>query len=548
MNKHFGPGGHDAEPVELRKPTDEKAAFLANREPESKQPAAAVHKRVRGSARSGRASFQQAKSPSPKRSIFTNCGKAERREKPAKRAKNKLNRVPFTVSRLMEFCTERELVNVTGHGAPDWPLVVIKETLDNATDAAEEAEIAPIISVDVNGTTITVEDNAGGIPAKTIKHILDYSKRTSSREAYVSPSRGAQGNALSSILPMSYVLNAHHGEQASGRTIIEAHGIAHHIKFGVDHIMQEPKITHTTERSTVIRGTRIMVDLPVFENKYSERDLVAENEVELLELAEAYTWLNPHLTLRVTWNGEVKIDAKASNPNWKRWSPSWPTSAHWYDEGRLRRYMAAHISNRRNVTVREFISEFRGMSSTAKQKQVLAETGASHRSLHDFFGLHKVSTANIAKLLASLRKHTKPVRPTDLGIIGKAHLYTRMEAAGGDPKTFKYERRLGETNGIPRIVEFAFGIHRAGLDNMTTRGPSRKEVTGVNSSPGIHNPFRHIGHSGEGLDALLMNVRANVTEPVIVVLHVACPRVTYTDRGKTAIVIEGEVDNNAEED
>ena len=78
--------------------------------------------------------------------------------------------------------------------------------------------------------------------------------------------------------------------------------------------------------------------------------------------------------------------------------------------------MAAHIANRGTITVREFISEFRGMTGTAKQKLVLAETGASHVSLHNFFGLHKANTANIAKLLASLQKHTKPVRPVELGI------------------------------------------------------------------------------------------------------------------------------------
>ena len=279
---------------------------------------------------------------------------------------------------------------------------------------------------------------------------------------------------------------------------------------------------------------------------YSKRTSVAENKDELLELAEAYTWLNPHLSLRLTWNSEVKIDAKASNPNWKRWSPSWPTSSHWYDEGRLRRYMSAHIAHRGNITVREFVSELRGMSSTAKQKQILAEIGASHRSLHDFFGLKKANTENIAKLLASLKKHTKPVRAAELGIIGKAHLYARMEQAGGDPRTFKYERRLGETDGVPRVIEFAFGVHRDGLGNSRTH-TWRKEVTGVNCSPAINNPFRQFGRSGEGLDAVLMNVRANTSEPVIVVLHLACPRVAYTDRGKTAIVVEGEVDD-AEED
>ena len=82
--------------------------------------------------------------------------------------------------------------------------------------------------------------------------------------------------------------------------------------------------------------------------------------------------------------------------------------------------MAAHIANRDSITVREFISEFRGMTATAKQKLVLAETGASHVSLHNYFGLHKANTANIAKLLASIQKHTKPVKAAELGIIGQA--------------------------------------------------------------------------------------------------------------------------------
>ena len=182
-----------------------------------------------------------------------------------------------------------------------------------------------------------------------------------------------------------------------------------------------------------------------------------------LQLAESYAWLNPHLTLRVSWNGEQVIDIKASNPAWRKWLPTWPTSAHWYDKSSFRRYMAAHIANRDSITVREFISEFRGMTGTAKQKLVLAETGASHVSLHNYFGLHKANTANIAKLLASMQKHTKPVQPAELGIIGKEHLYRRMEAAGGDPKTFTYNRTIGETNGVPRVIEFAFGIHRDGL-------------------------------------------------------------------------------------
>jgi hypothetical protein len=62
-------------------------------------------------------------------------------QKSAKPVKNRIKRVPFTVSRLMEFCTRRELVNQTGHDVHEWPLVIAKELLDNALDAAEEAEM-----------------------------------------------------------------------------------------------------------------------------------------------------------------------------------------------------------------------------------------------------------------------------------------------------------------------------------------------------------------------------------------------------------------------
>jgi DNA topoisomerase VI subunit B len=427
---------------------------------------------------------QLAKSAFQKEDVFTNCGKADNQETRENPAKKKLTRVPFTVSRLMEFCTRRELVNQTGHDMFEWPLVVCKELVDNAIDACEEAEIAPVISVAVKRGSIQIEDNGPGIAATTIESVLDYSIRVSSREAYASPTRGAQGNALKTILPMAYVLDERHGEEASGKTIIEAHGLAHHIAFAVDHIRQEPKIKRITKPSTVVRGTRVTVRLPAIQWGSSEVDPIEHCKERFLELAESYAWLNPHLSLQVSWCGEARIDVKASNPTWAKWLPSWPTSAHWYDKSRFRRYMAAHIANRGNITVREFISEFRGLSSTAKQRAVLEEIGASHVSLHSFFGRRKANGDNIARLLAALQRHSKPVRPAQLGAIGKEHLYRVMEAAGGDAKTFTYNRSLGETNGVPRVVEFAFGIHRDGLN--VGHGPSRKFITGVNWSPGIN--------------------------------------------------------------
>jgi DNA topoisomerase VI subunit B len=491
--------------------------------------------------------IEQAKSTSTKRADFTNC-KTYKHEILAKSAKKKLTRVPFTVSRLTEFCNRRELINQTGHDVSEWPLVVLKELTDNALDECEEAGIAPSINIEVDGDRIIIADNGRGIPAKTIASVLDYSIRISSREAYCAPTRGAQGNALKTILAMGYVLDEARGDDACCVTIIEAHGLAHHIWFSVDHIRQEPRIEHTTEPSSVARGTRITVNLPNLQSSKWEWDyFTEERRNKFLALAEAYAWLNPHLSLRLIWNGEVVIDISASTPTWSKWLPSWPTSAHWYDKSRFRRYMAAHIANRGNITVREFISEFEGLSGTAKQRAVLAETGASRVSLYDYFGRRKASSDNIAKLLAALQGHSKHIPPVHLGVIGKTHFYRMMEAAGGDPKTFTYNRSLGETKGLPRVIEFAFGIHRDGL-TVAGCAPSRKVITGVNWSPGINNPFRQLGRSGDSLDAILAEVRANTSQPVIAVLHLACPRVDYTDRGKSAIVVKGDARGSSDDE
>jgi hypothetical protein len=178
------------------------------------------------------------------------------------------------------------------------------------------------------------------------------------------------------------------------------------------------------------------------------------------------------------------------------------------------------------------------MTATAKQKAVLAEIGGSHVKLGDYFGRRAVKAENVERLLAALKQHTKPVRPVDLGVIGCDHFFARMEAAGGDPKTFTYKKMLGDTDGLPHVVEFAFGVHREGLANRDDSA-RRKIVTGVNWSAALRNPFRAIGRGGESLDSLLADVRANPGQPVIAILHLACPRVEYADRGKSQIIVTG---------
>ena len=51
-----------------------------------------------------------------------------------RRSSRTLDRVVFKTSRLGEFCGQRELVMQTGHAIEDWPLVILKELVDNPLD------------------------------------------------------------------------------------------------------------------------------------------------------------------------------------------------------------------------------------------------------------------------------------------------------------------------------------------------------------------------------------------------------------------------------
>src|SRR5512132_1694542 len=208
---------------------------------------------------------------------------------PAEPAKptDHLQRTTFQTSRLLDFCSRKELIAQTGHQPEDWPLVVLKELVDNGIDACEEAGTAPEIAVRVDENGITVSDNGPGLPAKGVEDVLDFSIRVSSREAYVAPDRGAQGNALKTLVAMPFVLDG-----KTGRVEVAARGIRHEITFAFDPIRQQPVIRHERGAGIVKSGTLVTVRWP-----HSASSILKDAADRFLQIADDYTWLNPHLTL-----------------------------------------------------------------------------------------------------------------------------------------------------------------------------------------------------------------------------------------------------------
>jgi Histidine kinase-, DNA gyrase B-, and HSP90-like ATPase len=465
----------------------------------------------------------------------------------AGRAAPILERATFRTSRLLDFASEKELIAQTGHRREVWPLVVLKELTDNAIDACEEVGIAPEIVITVDKAGITVADNGPGIPAETVKHILDFTVRVSSREAYVSPTRGAQGNALKTIIAMPFVVD---GER--GKIEIEARGVRHRIIMSVDRVRQEPVIHHEqsdSERRSV--GTVVRVpwrnlaqadfddevdfvdeDEDILDEGQNSPRSIQDARSRFLQIAADYAWLNPHTAITVDWFGE-RTAVAATDPAWSKWKPSEPTSPHWYTTAHLERLIGAYIKhdadNGRKRTVREFISEFRGLSATAKQAAVLNATGLARAPLSALLKGGGFDRGKIGRLLAAMTANSAPVKPVMLGTIGKEHFRKRFAAAGCEMESFEYRRVMQTEDNVPWIIETAFA--------WCPEASGRRLITGVNWSPGIVNPFRELGEFGTSLDTILTRARADTDDPVILVLHIACPRVEYTDRGKSALVL-----------
>ena len=279
-----------------------------------------------------------------------------------------LARETFKTSRLLEYFSSKELTLQTGHEPDRWPEVVVKELVDNSLDGCEEASVLPDITVSITENALTVGDNGPGIPGSVIEDVLDYSVRASSKDAYISPTRGAQGNALKTVLAIPYVLSGcEHGE-----VTITSQGQRHRVSVTVDRIAQRPEIRSEIEDGVVRNGTEITLTWP----DSACSDLVAAKG-QILQMAEAYALFNPHASFTLPDLAQLA----RSTTTCAKWIASEPTSAHWYTADQLRGLMAAYISAEpdggRARTVREFVSEFRGLSATRKQKAILAGLGSA---------------------------------------------------------------------------------------------------------------------------------------------------------------------------
>jgi hypothetical protein len=132
------------------------------------------------------------------------------------------------------------------------------------------------------------------------------------------------------------------------------------------------------------------------------------------------------------------------------------------------------------------------------------------------------------------------VKPKLLGLIGAGHLMAHCIARGGGEESFKYRKCLGMTNaGLPYVLEAAFAFCPEGDDVA-----ERQILPGINFSVAFNNPFAQLGYF-EDLSSALEGQYIERAAPVVLILHYTCPRVDFSDHGKTMLTLPPEVGKEA---
>jgi hypothetical protein len=227
---------------------------------------------------------------------------------------------------------------------------------------------------------------------------------------------------------------------------------------------------------------------------------------------------------------------------WRKFMPGDLTAPAWYDVETLKRQVFAHINSGNEITLREYVKSFRGLSANAKAKAV-CDRLPDIRRLRDF----ESDPDRIANLLEAMKEVAEPPSPAVLGFVGADHVRLCLDKwYGVKDGRFWYKRLATEVDGVPYVIEAA-----------AAEVYSRSIVIhAINFSPSFDDPLagtwlaaaNEVSASGfigfmEGCYANPYSSRQAVKSNVAIFLHIISPALQFLDRGKTRLKLPEDVED-----
>ena len=461
-----------------------------------------------------------------------------------------LERQNFTVSQENKYFRPDTLSKMIGQEQNQWRHAALKELVDNALDAAESIypAITPVIDIEFteteSGLMLSVADNGNGIPAEVIPHIADFSSNSSTKLFYRAPLRGAQGNAIKTLIGMPVALGQEHS-----RLEIETQGRHHTLKAWLS--VTGPKLD-IQQAAIDSQRTRITVMIPGPADCY---------HWEPRRWIAAYSLFNPHAQLQIRKidpvfreNSEIddgqhgirqfsdlSLPPTVEFPDpWRKFLPTDPTPAHWYNATEFKYLVYAKADRDPSQPLSDFIQEFKGLSRGWRK----VASGVPVKTIGELLNTPDTITA----LHLAMKEHATAPQPEVLGRVGKDHFRQRFDELfniAQDAKfkdRFWYKHQTGTDEGMPYMVEVAiaeterhggvfYGLNYSVpfADPLSTThlfyngGPEYLE------SEGLHSFLREAG----AFSGIRNGKEINIT----VAVHLVMPMLPSLDLGKTRLAI-----------
>jgi DNA topoisomerase VI subunit B len=456
----------------------------------------------------------------------------------------KLQRTTFEISRAAEYFDARQLSALVGVSQDEFASVCLKELVDNSLDACEMAGGSPVVGVKVEREDdlirLSVSDNGPGIPAEVVRKVLDYNIRVSDKAAYRSPTRGAQGNALKTVIGIPYALGSREP------LVVEAQGASHRIKPWVDPAGTVHFDYASAEMLLEAGGTTVSLEMP--SGRMVDEDNYLAQDFDPLHWVRSFAAFNPHATVSYQGKTDGSEDAEIYKSTYegpfKKYVPSQPTSPHWYSAESLKVLVFSHIAHARkggrDLPLGEFVRQFQGLTSSAKARAVVGQMGEGFTHLSSFAD----NEGKVAELLTAMQAATKEPKASALGFVGKAHFEAFFKRVYGSVIEHKYIRKSGT---LPSCLPFTFEFALATLDE-----PGHL-YCGINFSPSFGDPLEGTTLAGpefraRGIQGFLSQAYAlpstesawyRTPASVAVAAHIITPAPLFLDRGKTRLDMEG---------
>lgn len=400
-------------------------------------------------------------------------------------------------------------------------LTTIKEAVDNALDACEEANIFPEIAVELidmgnDRFRVVIEDNGPGIVKAQVSKIfakLLYGSKFHS----LKQSRGQQGIGISAAVLYGQLTT---GRPARIKTKHSDDQPAYYCELTINTLNNKPEIhaEKELEWSSVKHGTRIEIDLEGSYNKGAQ---------SVDEYLKETAITNPHATIFYTNpKAEQFIFAKAVDK-----LPKLPKEIKPHPDGIELGILIKMVAQTPGESIQQFLTTAFSRVSVGVAKDILDKAGIDNKTKTE-----DISRQQCERIMAAIKETKIQAPPTDcIFPIGSANLEKGLKKEIPAEFFCAVTRTPTVYRGNPFTIEVALayggdlkGDGSASVLRFANRVPLLYQQGACASSKAI----QETGWRSYGLQQSKGSLPQG---PLVIVLHIASVWAPFTSEAKEAI-------------